>query len=114
VCSTPVGIEEAGMAANLGALIGPMLVLNARGHRRGGHSSIFTSTVKIAMCSTPVGIEEAGMIWKSPWTCKSPPGAQRPWASKRRAYRGPLLICSAKKPVLNARGHRRGGHNGFQ
>ena len=63
-CSTPVGIEEAGIQYTA------------------------TPTTSVVQCSTPVGIEEAG-IWAG-WAAVSlRGGAQRPWASKRRACEQP-------------------------
>ena len=62
-CSTPVGIEEAGIRAHAGFSTLRKTVLNARGHRRGGHSSKCSRQTNPGEfeCSTPVGIEEAGM-----------------------------------------------------
>ena len=38
VCSTPVGIEEAGIRSACDLASVDLVVLNARGHRRGGHN----------------------------------------------------------------------------
>ncbi len=110
MCSTPLGIKEAGMAGLRSARRWPA-VLNAVGHQRGGHSQALAADFDgCIVCSTPLGIKEAGIpCGRQPRPASS--GAQRRWASKRRAYRANFRSRHAIS-VLNAVGHQRGGHPG--